>query len=216
MSLSSTNKYVVLDEIKSFFPAQVNSSVDDLALQVALDWAEGEFERMTGSQFNQQTLTAVTPFRAVATNRGALVITALEVGPVTNVTAASYRVLDPTTTISTSWQAITWDNNLDVIYPPTMAPIHPRGWTVSLIPNNTTIPRIPADSLWVRWTYTGGYGSPPAALKEIILRMAQWKYKLREAPLGKVAQPPFGITEIIPSLPADIAYDIRRWQRKGM
>jgi hypothetical protein len=104
----------------------------------------------------------------------------------------------------------------DILLPPIWAPPSPNAWTVTIYPSNVAIPRVDADGIWVRLSYIGGYATVPPALKMLLLRLAWWKFKLREAPLGRVAMPPFGITEIIPALPADIATDIGLWTRKAI
>jgi len=216
------NKYVQYVDLVNYGIISSSGSVSSgsAVAQEALDWAEGEFERLAGSQFDQQTVVWETPARAFVDRKGAITIIAAERGPVTSVIGVQIRVPSAPSTISTSpsWQTLAFDAVNDIIYPPaTWAPPSPRAWTVTIYPSNLAMSQMDADGFWTKWSYIGGYasGSMPATLKMLILRLAWWKMKLREAPLGKVASPPFGLTEIIPAIPADIAMDIKLWQKKG-
>lgn len=217
------NKYAQLADLMLYGIVSSAGSVSSgsAVAQEALDWAEGEFERLAGSQFDQQTVVWETPARAFVDRKGALTIIAAERGPVTTVIGVQIRVPSAPSTISTSpsWQTLAFDVINDVIYPPVYSPPHPRSWTVTIYPSNLAMSQMDADGFWTKWSYIGGYNSGSTALfaplKMLILRLAWWKMKLREAPLGKVASPPFGLTEIIPAIPADIAMDIKLWQKKG-
>lgn len=200
-----TNKYATLAEVKAY--AQVTTTVDDGLLQDALDWAEGEFEILTGSQFDQQTQTLVAPLQAFVDRGGRLTIEADHLGPVTAVSAIQYLL-----PFSNSWTTLTWDATNGIVLPPAIAPIIPNGWRVTIIQN--ALPQLATDDVLWRWSFTGGYATTPLALKIMIERLSTWKYKLREAPLGKVTITPFGVTEIIPALPADIGLDISKWTHK--
>lgn len=206
------NKYSNLPLLKSH--GQVTVSTEDNIIQSCLDWAELEFERLCGSQFDQANVVGEIPSRGWMTRDGTINLIALERGPITAVSSIEYRVLRS----GTVWNTIAWGND-DLILPPSHSPPHPRAWMVTIFPNNLSVGALAsgaADDVLFRWSYTGGYAVIPDGLPEIINRMAWWKYKLREAPLGKVSSPPFGISEIIPSLPADIKTDIMLWSKVAL
>lgn len=202
------NKYAQLQDLIDYGQIKAAAAAAETnQIQLALDWAEGEFEALAGSEFNTQTVTLETPARAFVDKFGWLHLYAHTVGPVTSVQLINLR-----RRADRNWQALAWDAINDIILPPQDIPVDPDAWHVSVYPS-TGLTQTAADNLLVRWTYMGGYATPPPPLKFLILRLAWWKYKLREAPLGRVSSPPFGITEIIPALPADIAQDVMKWTR---
>ena len=210
------SKYVTLADANAYgiVPATSASTTGSSILQDDLNWAEGEFERIAGSQFDQQTETNVQPINGWVNRFGDMTLMAAERGPVTAVTALSFRVPGSSSPYNT-WQAVTWDATNGIILPggSNVSPPRPNAWRVTITPANFTLSAIPADDVLFQWTYTGGYANTPPPLKTLLLRMAWWKFKLREAPLGKIALPPMGMTEVIPSLPADLAMDCTLWQR---
>lgn len=201
------NKYVTLADLKGIVDAK--TSADDLFLQDALDWAEGEFEKLAGTQFNQSAEVNATPRRAFVDRYGWLTLVANERAPLTAVTAVSVRF-----PWASTWQTLAWDATNGIIMPPadTAGPPSARAWKVMLLPTAPRLSMMAEGDLLVRWSYTGGYAQAPARLRMIIERMAQWKYKLREAPLGRVSMPAMGVTEVIPGLPDDLKADIRLWE----
>jgi hypothetical protein len=221
--MAPQNKYADLALLKLW--GQFTTADSDLVLQSNLDWAEGEFERLTASQFDQATVTTERAAQAFVDNVGVLHFISNSRAPITSVTAASVRYLaplSPATVVAATgnWITLAWNNTDDAEYPSAVMPPRPEAWEVSILPNNVVLPQVDTIGLWVRWSGQAGYVFPvvgsvaPNPLQAMILRLAMWKYKLgREAPLGKVASPPFGITEVIPALPADIAMDLMRWTR---
>ena len=204
------SKYISLPLYKAFFPVSVDGSGDDTLLQDSIEWAEGEFERMAGSQFNQQSLVNEQPQRAWVDRNNIVTLIAKTVGPVTAVTSVQYLI--PRVT---AWQTVTWDSANGIFVPSTDAPPRPEAWVVEIVPTSIMMQQVAADNIRFRWSYTGGYATTPTQLQMILFRMAFWKYKLREAPLGKVAVPPMAITEVIPDLPTDIKTDINLWRRQA-
>lgn len=200
--------YLQLADLKAYSPVTIDKGTDDTTLQQALDWAEGEFQRLTGTLFLTQQEVGETPARAWVDRMGMLTILARRRAPVTAVASVSIFVpgLYP-------WTGVTWDSD-KIFLPINDAPPTPDAWKVQLYPNNITLDHLAPDNLWVRWTYTAGYSGTPAPLKMTLLRLAWWKVKLREAPLGRINSEMFGTREIIPSLPKDIALDIKLWSRK--
>lgn len=200
------NKYVVLNDIRSI--AGATSPADDTFLQDAIDWAESTFEGLTGSQFNQQTFTLVQPKRVYGDRFGWLYLFAAEAGPVTSVSAIQLR-----SAWANTWQQITWTaDNILLPTPDSVGPPKANAWRVQVRPSTLNVASLDDNELLARWTYQGGYASAPPRLRMTIERMALWKYKLREAPLGRVSMPALGVTEVIPALPDDLLADIYRWQ----
>lgn len=201
------SKYATLSAFKAY--KKVAGTTEDAILQSTLDWAEMTFERLAGSAFDAQTVTNETPAAWFVDRFGTLHLTALERGPVTAVSAVSYRSAGP----GYAWQALAWDPANDLRLPPGQAaPPHPRAWSVSISPSNVRL--VPgAETLLVRWTYTGGYALAPAGLETLIERLAAWKYELRQAPLGRISSDMFGTREVIQALPKDVAADILLWQK---
>ena len=205
------SKYSTVQALKAY--GKATKDVEDDTLQSALDWAEGTFERLTGSQFDRQTVTNEIPARAWIDRKGQAWLIAQTAAPVISVSAISYRLIGP----GTSWTALSWTAD-DIFLPPAVDPPSPKAWMVSLLPSNYTniytYGQQAADNILFKWTYVGGYASTPDSLAMILHRLAWWKYQLRQAPLGQISTPPFGTTEIIPALPADIRMDIGLWTRK--
>lgn len=202
--------FIDISDLAAYGPVQITSTSDNATLNQAIEWAEGEFERLTGSLFYQGTETDELPARVWFDRNGALSLIARHRGPVTAVASVQIKILGVI-----DWTPITW-NPADIQIPFNDAPPRPNAWRVTLYPNNINLSRIAADGLWAKWTYTGGYAATPEQLKLILLRMAFWKLKLREAPLGRINSEMFGTREIIPNLPKDIGMDIGLWRRKVM
>jgi hypothetical protein len=205
------SKYVTLADFLQFMPTQIQTQSDQFALQAALDWAEGTFENLTGSKFDSQTMTNEEPMSAWISRKGEITLIAKSRGPVTAVSAVSYRVLP-----GTNWQTLSWDAANDIVLPVVSAPPEPDSWAVKIYTSSLGYYNVAAADFWWRWTYTGGYSTIPEEIKFPILRLTQWKYKLREAPLGRINSEMFGTREIIQDLPNDVAFDILRWTRLAM
>lgn len=199
------NKYYSINDLKAI--AGATTPAQDVYLQQALDWAEGEFEGMAGKQFDSQAVTNETPLRASVDRFGWLTLVAAQRGPVQSVQAISIRYA-----ADNVWTALSWNATDNLILPPadTSGPPRAGGFTVRVKPDSG-IRYFPDSDFMVRWSYTGGYATTPERLKAVIGRLALWKYKLREAPLGRVSVPAMGITEMIPAVPDDIRADIRVW-----
>lgn len=197
--------YVSLSDLKTY--GQVTVNTDDTTLTNALNWAEGEFNRIAGSQFAQQTLTEFATHGWI--NRYGWITVVGRVAPITAVSALS--VIFPPSTTQT---AIAWDPTAGIFLPPNISPPDPGAWLCQIAPSNVILPQTAAGNALFRWTYTAGYATTPDSLKIIILRMAWWKYKLREAPLGRIVSPGMGSIEMTPSLPPDLARDIKLWTKK--
>lgn len=199
--------YITIEDLVAYSPVTISNPTADLALGDAVSWAEGMFISLTGSHFDQQTHTNVQPQRAFFSRMGELVLIARERAPVTAVSAVSVRI--PNTL---GWTTLSWNTD-DILLPPIYDPPDPNAWRVTIFPNNILMQRVAADNLWVKWTYTGGYSPIPPSLHTVLLRMAWWKYKLREAPLGRINSEMFGTREIIQALPNDVRMDLLRWSR---
>lgn|SRR5574341_1884762 len=205
------SKYLTLATYKTFFPVSVSTTADDALMQDAIDWAEGAFEREVGSQFDQQAVANETPLRAWVDRQGIITLIAKRAAPVSAVNAVSYLLLP-----NTNWQTLAWDAANGIFFPSNEAPPRPEAWKVEIIATGLPLGQYAADNIRFRWSYTGGYSSTPTQLALTIFRAAYWRYRVvREAPLGKVAVPPMGITEVIPDLPRDVALDFRKWSRVG-
>lgn len=198
------SKYTALSDLKLY--GDIKTDAEDTLLQTDLDWAEATFEQRCGSAFDYATVTLETPSKAWVARDGSLTLIASARGPVVSVQAVQYRVMG-----GTAWQTLSWTSD-NILLPPASNSPHPRAWAVKIFTFALGVSQSPGD-IYFRWSYTGGYQTTPSALSMILLRLALWKYKLREAPLGRVSVPALGMTEIIPSLPADIAHDMHLWSK---
>jgi len=209
--------YVQLAEFKQYFPitfpsGSSGSSADDTTLQQSLDRAEGEFNRIADTNFNQQTLVNEYPTRAWVDRNGMVTISARTTAPITSVTSIQY-LLPPIPT----WQSLSWDPANGIFLPDPSDPPRQWAWQVQVLPLGTPLMLQAADNIFFRWSYTGGYASPPSTLKALILRMAMFLYKLREAPLGRLnSQPGMMSQPAIIRWPDDLQRSILVWQRPAV
>lgn len=201
------SKYCTLAQFKAYFPVSLVGTGDDTVLQNALDLAEGEFERLAGSQFNQQTLTNEFPLRAWTDRNGMVVLSAKAAAPITAVSSVQY-LLPPNRT----WQTISWDSD-GLFLPSNDAPPRPEAWKVEILPSSPAMGQWPTDDIRFRWTYTAGYSVTPTALQLLIQRFATYEYAMREAPMGKILVQPMSPMPSVSDLPADLKKDIRLWTR---
>jgi hypothetical protein len=177
-------------------------------LSTACGWAEQVFEELNGhTSFYAGSPADEIPRQGWVDRHGWVELHAAEFAPVTGVSKVEYIIPGQVD----KWTVLGWDSANGIILPPQGAPPNPRAWVVRLNVGYV-LARMATGDVEFRWSYTGGYNATPAALKLLLLRVAWWKYKLREAPLGKIASPPFGITEVIPGLPKDIEVDLGIWQ----
>ena len=202
--------YIDASDLIDYLPVTISKASETTVLQEACDWAESMLHSTSGSRFNAGIMTLVPPLRSWFSRNSELVLIAKEFGPVTSVDAVQFRIPGVT-----NWTPVVWGAD-DILMPSTVDPPEPGAWMVTIYPSSTSYPNIPADDLWVRWSYHGGYDSPPDSLTMLLLRMAAWKYKVREAPLGRLSSEMFGTREIIQSLPNDVRLDLARWTRRTM
>lgn len=212
-------KYLSLDDLKLYGlgaiadpnnPTVYNDAVqgtpDDPILSQCIQRAEMEFDRHCGVQFNSGTLTDTQAFIPFVDGQGWLHLFARERCPVTAVTAVSIRDL----VTRSAWSPVTLTTD-DVILPLSDGYAHPDSSHVKLYPN-PVLPSRSTGQILARWTYTGGFATIPDSLKAIVARLSWWIYKLREAPMAKIAMPQMGIMEIPIRIPPDIAADINLWK----
>jgi hypothetical protein len=198
-------KYCTVAQLRVYGDVPTPAVGMDQIYSDAILRAEAAFERMTGSQFNQQTTPVVQPLNAYVDGSGWMWLNAVEVGPITAVRSVQWRIPSFTT-----WQTLTW--GVDDILLPNAAIIPPdMGWTARIF--NQSLPSLTTDQLLVRWSYTGGYAVIPQALSGIIERLAWWYIKLREAPVGTVRNE-LGTLEVPVDMPKDIAADARLWAKE--
>ncbi len=207
MAFTYDGKYVNLATFKQH--GQVHVSTEDDVLASHLQWAESTFERYCACQFNAATETNERPAAYSVTADGWLRLFPARRAPVTAVTSIQYRVLAD----GSPWKSLSWVAD-DLILPTSDAPPGPDGWGVLVNANNAFLYATSMDHLLVRWTYTAGYATTPEALEEAIEHLAWWKYKLREAPLGKVVNPMMGTIDIPLAMPEDVKAELYLWQKK--
>lgn len=222
--MATDGKYCSLVQFKQYLlgtipdpgnPAVFNQAVintpDDAILSDCLLNAEAAFEQGCGTGFDQQTYSNVYPFQAFSDANGFLHLYARERGPVTAVTAISFR--DIMFGASRTWQTITWDASNDIVLPNFNAtdtrPL-PESWHVMVYPTPAIDPRSTGQIL-VRWSYTGGFATIPQSLTTLIMRVAAYIYKLREVPAGRVLNAPLGTMQVPADFPPDIQRQIKRW-----
>ncbi len=201
------SKYLTLAQFKVGFPVSLSNTADDTYLQNALDLAEGEFERMAGSQFNLQTLTNEAPLRGWSDRNGMIVLLAKTAAPVTAVASVQY-LLPP----NRSWQPVAWDADF-LFLPSNDAPPRPDAWKVEILASSPAMGQWATDDIRFRWSYTAGYAAIPTALQLLIMRFARYTYAMREAPLGRVSVAPMVTPPPVADLPNDLKKDIRLWSR---
>ncbi len=191
------------------FNQGVVSTPDDTILTDLINQAESDFDLLTGTGYDQQTLTLVQAFYPFVDNNGWMHLFARERGPVTAVTAIQTRDVWGGQTV---WQDVTFTAD-NIIYPPFMAADtypRPESWMVMVYPANPLPPRATGQIL-ARWTYTGGFQTIPTSLAILVARMSAYLYKLREMPAGKVINQPLGTMTVPADYPPDIRRDLRLW-----
>lgn len=202
-------KYISLTDLKAYGSVDVTFTDDDTTLNQSISRAEMEVDAYCGQGFDEQTFT-LTPVRQPFVDAyGWLWLSAIERAPVTAVTAVQIRALASTVS---PWQTLSWGTD-DIIMPLVTAPPDPNSGKVRIYPTNPRLTPFSTGMLLAKWSYKGGYNSIPDSLKGIVTRLAWWVYKLREAPLGRVATMELGIMEIPLSMPKDIIADLNLWRR---
>jgi hypothetical protein len=216
--MTTDGRYITLAELKTFMfgniadPADttkysgvVTTTPDDSILTSAILRAEAKFDAETSTRWDSTTSTLAQPIQIFVDGNGWIHLFAREAGPVTAVSALQMRNL----AAGTSWETITWGAD-DIILPPLLDPPTANSKHVMIYPG-TVMGGTGTGNVFGRWTYTGGYSTIPGSLKSIILRLAQWIYKLREAPLGVVKNPMLGSIDIPQKVPPDVQRDIELW-----
>jgi hypothetical protein len=185
-----------------------SSSIDYNLLTDDCGWAEQMFHELNGhTDFYSGSPANEEPRNSWVDRYGWIDLHSGSLAPVTSVQSVQYMIPG----VNNTWQNLSWDPLNGIFLPPQGAPPNPRAWVVQIIPSNVNLGQAATGDIRFRWSYTGGYQTTPASLKITLLRLGWWKYKLREAPLGKIASPPFGITEVIPGLPKDVVVDLGVW-----
>ena len=204
------SKYITLQDLKNYGQAlDPTLTNDDVVLQSAIERAEMEFDGHCGQGFDEQTLTLTAARQPFVDAYGWLWLTAIERVPVTSVIKVQVRDILASASV---WTDITYGVD-DVILPLATVPPDPNAGKVRILSNNPRLAPHATGSILVRWSYKGGYSVIPESLKAMILRLSWWIYKLREAPLGRVATLELGIMEIPLSMPKDILFDMNLWKR---
>jgi hypothetical protein len=190
----------------------VQGTPDDAVLSNCIINAEATFEQKCGTGFDQQTYTLVQGFRPFVDGDNFLHIFARERGPVTAITAVQVRDVFSK---STTWQPATFDAANDVILPAFYSsdthPL-PESWHVKMyLQSPALLPRASGQIL-VKWSYTGGFATIPQSLTELIQQMANYIYKVREMPIGKVVNQPLGTMSVPSNFPPNIISQINLWK----
>ena len=208
--MSGSLNYISVADLANYgLGSTAGSAAQYQTLSDAAGWAEDMFEELNGhTSFYAQTVTNEIPRNGWVDRHGWIELHAGQAAPVTAVSAVQYMIPGAVD----SWTALGWDANNGILLPPLGAPPNPRAWAVRFNVGYYLPAPLATGDVYFRWSYTAGYSSTPSSLRMLLLRVAWWKYKLREAPLGKIASPPFGITEVIPGLPADFKADLEVWQ----
>ena len=192
------------------FNQGVINTPDDNILSDCILQAESSFESLTGSGYDQQTYSLVQALSPFVDGNSWIHLFARERGPVTAVTAIQYMdVFDG----DTSWTPLTWNATSGIILPPFAASDthpHPESWHVMIYPN-PALSNLATGQVLVQWSYTAGFSSIPPALQMLVARMAQYIYKLREMPAGKVVNQPLGTMTVPTNFPPDILKQIMAW-----
>lgn len=205
------SKYVDINVFKAYGPVPPGVTNDDVNLQSALERAEAEIDLYCGTGYDQQVYANTLPLKAWVDSMGWLWLVARERGPVTSVTNIQTRNI---ASGATAWQTLNF--GADIFYPGNGVapnPPTPDSWLVRVYSASPVLFPSTYDSLMVKWSYTGGYTTIPASLQGIVLRLAWWIYKLREAPLGRVVTAELGLMEVPLSIPPDIRADLNMWRR---
>lgn len=190
------------------FNGAVQGTPDQEIVDECLLQAEAMLERECSSDFDQQTETLVQMFAPFVDSNGWIWGFARERGPVTAVTAA--QILNIYCG-STTWVDLTIDPNLIVLPSPTTTHTRPESWRVLFKPTPWQYPAAQGQVL-VKWTYTGGFATIPDSLTNLVARMAAYLYKLREAPIGRVVNGPFGQMTVPMIWPQDIQRQFTNWR----
>jgi hypothetical protein len=223
--MTTDGKYCTLDYLKQWiigsrtdplnptvFNGAVSGTPDDALLTNCILDAETRFEQITGTGYDEHSLTMVQAFTPFVTPDGFIHLFARERGPVSAVSAIQYR--DIAGGVPT-WQTLTWatddiilpyQNILDVDAHPSPDSWHVRVYAPTLGPRST-------GQILARWSYTGGYTTTPLALMNLIAGFATWIYKLRrEAPLGVVSNQALGTFSAPLNVPPDILATCNNWK----
>lgn len=201
--------YASLPELKAW--ADVRTDAEDAILVQALDRAEAWFERICGSRFLGPTTVAERALRAWTDRNGELTVLVASVAPVTaveEIRVRNIRTQSPEVVLTPSQD----DFQLPVVLTPVSAPT-PDWWEIRCFPVGKRLPPATHEDLLVTVRYTGGLSTVPDSLKSLILRLAHWIYKLRSAPLGRVATLELGLMEIPLTMPKDLETDLMLWRR---
>lgn len=195
----------------SVFQGAVVGTPDDNLLTDCILQAEAGFEMVTGSGFDQQTLSSVQSYLTFIDAMGWLHLFARERGPVTAVSAVQIRNLMAG---DRSWKTVSWVAD-DIILPPYAAADthpHPESWHVMIYSTSGMLPTA-SGQIMARWSYTGGYAANavPMALSLLIARYSMWIYKMREAPLGRVTNLPLGSITVPMDVPPEIRRQMALW-----
>jgi len=194
----------------TIFNGAVAGTPDDNLLTDCILLAETTFDKEIGSGFDQQTYTLVSPIQTFVDGNGWLHLWARERGPVTNVSAVEVRDVFGG---STTWDAVTWDVNNDIIYPPSTTldkyP-YPESWKIRIWPATPLAPSA-SGQIFARWSYQGGFNPIPDALSLLIAEAALFIYKSREMPIGKVVNMPLGTMTVPSNFPPYILRQFRLW-----
>jgi hypothetical protein len=200
--------YVTLADLKQY--GDVKTTSEDVVLSQALDRAEAWFERVAGSRFVGPVGLTEPALRGWV-NLHDITILVRSVAPVTAVGQVVIR--DRRTQTKYTLDSSNATFVLPVVLNPVLAP-DPSWWRIRISDVVGSRPNpASAEDLDITVTYTGGLSTVPDSLKSLICRLAWWIYKLRSAPLGRVATMELGIMEIPLTMPRDLETDLMIWRR---
>lgn len=178
--------YATLAELKTFVSIPTADTLDDVALQVALDAASGQVEGFCDRLFTADG-SPVTRWYVVGGD-----VTAIEVDPISTTTGLVVATDDNADgTAETTWTLNT-DYRLEPINAALLTPARP--WTRIVGLGTRFFPRLlygrPGVSVTAKFGWPGG--TPPQQVKLATLIQASRLFKRKDAPFGVAGSVEFG------------------------
>jgi hypothetical protein len=176
--------YATLNELKAFVAIPVSDTVDDTALQLALDAASTQVEGFCDRLFTADSVATTRWYTVTDTGH-------VDVDPISTTTGLVVATDDNGDGVAeTSWTLNT-DYRLEPINAALSSPVEP--WTRLVVLGTRWFPRLqyrPGVSVTAKFGWPGG--TAPQAVKLATLIQASRLFKRKDAPFGVAGSVEFG------------------------
>lgn len=209
--MSFSPRYTSLDSVKAWGHVNgLNTTGDDPAILLAIARAEEAIDCACGTSFDARTVTLRRPEIAFVDAYGWL--HAQMYYPIETVSAVQVMDMIGGDTTYTSITLTTVELQHSTLDYPNEAPVFDSYW-LQVYSSSPLLPSRAVGQMRAQVTYTGGFSTIPSVIESVTDRLAWWFYKIREAPMGRIATLTMPVMEVPLDFPPDVAATLKSWAR---